>query len=148
MIDVDGEAISPRNSDPDDRVRAAAILDALRKFALESKDNAQSLTAQDTVISSYNWDGIEIQGVTIRRAGVVLLDSVVLNIVNFPDENLDFRRWKSFNMSLVEPGVDHDLDFEELIESLKAHGIEVKSSRPVGRGLWRESLSIRRWANQ
>ncbi len=148
VIDVNGQAIAPRNSEPDDRVRTAAILDALRNFSLESQNKSTSGVTSDTVIAIRNWDGIDILGVTIRHAGVVLLDSVVVSVVNFKNENPIKMRWKSINMTLVEPDSLKNLKFDDLIGSLNARGIEVKIGLPKGLGIWQETLSIRRWGNR
>lgn len=144
-IDVDGQALSHHQSEVDLRVRTAAILDGLRNFARDNSPTTDLAARGDTVIAMRNWDGIEILGVTIQHNGIILVDSVVVNVVNFQNEKPISLRWKSQNMTLIEPDTTLTLNFEELIGSLKARGIEVKRSRPVGRGLWQESLSIRHW---
>lgn len=144
-IDVDGQALSHHQSEVDLRVRTAAILDGLRNFARDNSPTTDVAARGDTVIAMRNWDGIEILGITIQHNGIIHVDSVVVNVVNFQNDKPVSLRWKSQNMTLVEPDSTHDLNFEDLIGSLKARGIEVKRSRPIGRGLWQESLSIRHW---
>lgn len=145
IVDIDGEAIPPRDSAPDDRTRSAAILDALRKYTIASQKPSADTTPQDTIIAAMAWDGIDLLGITFRRSGVTLLDSVVLQITNFQNEKPTVYRWKTFNLKLVEPSDAESPNFDDLVGSLKARGIEVKEGRPSGRGLWRETLAIRRW---
>ena len=147
-IDVNGQALSFHKNVVNDRIRTAAILDGLRKFAIESSAKANGSAASDTVVANRNWEELEILGVTIRRNGVVLVDSVVVYIPNKSDDKQHALRWKSHNMALVEPDTTLALNFESLIDCMKARGIEVIASHPVGRGLWQESLSIRKWASQ
>ena len=145
IADIVGQAVCIDSASPDDRLRAAAILDALRKLALGKRSEQLTSASDDTIIASAEWDGIRVLGVTIRHGGVVLLDSVVVTIVNFQNDKIKVHRWKSFNMELAEPSDAESPQLTELIGALKAREIETTGGRPVARGLWQESLSVRRW---
>jgi len=145
IADIVGQAVCEDSASPTDRLRAAAILDALRKLALGNRGDQLTIAADDTIIASAEWDGIRVLGVTIRHGGVVLLDSVVVAVMNFQNDKPVAQRWKSFNMKLIEPPTESEARLAELIGALKAREIEATGGRPVAQGLWQESLSVRRW---
>jgi len=147
-VDVLGRSLVRDSAVDDPRIRTSAILDGLRNFALEMSGVNRPQNSNDTVIAKHEWDGLEIFGITIYRNGIVMVDSVSVSIHHLESENLKQYRWKSENMSLVEPGTETSLNFELLVESLKARGIEVKGGRQAASGIWQESLSIRQWSNE
>jgi hypothetical protein len=145
ILDVTGQAMLPGDQTADERVRAVAILDALRKLVLGSRSDTLRTAGSDTIIATTEFDGISILGVTFRRHGVVMLDSVVVQIVNYRDSRQEVRRWKSFNMELIEPATDQTVNLDDLTGSLLARKIEVSGGHPVSTGLWEEKLEVRRW---
>jgi len=145
IADIVGQAVCEDSSSPTDQLRAAAILDGLRKLALGKRSDQLNTTLDDTIIATAEWDGIQVLGVTIRHGGVVLLDSVVVQIINFAGDRPTSRRWKSFNMKLIEPSAGQDVKLSELIGALKAREIEATGGKAIAQGLWQESLAVRRW---
>jgi len=143
--DAVGRALIDDSGKPNDRIRAAAILDALRNLALQLQLEEGSRPATDTIIAFRNWGAAEALGVTIRRNGVTLLDSVALTVFEIRGEKQSWRRWKSFNMKLIEPGGDADARLGELIEALNVRGVQAAGGKPAERGVWQETLQLRKW---
>ncbi len=145
LTDVTGQAMVHDSSLPDDRAKVAALLDALRKLALGDRAESLESAQDDTIIAIHNWEGVKVLGVTIRRGGVVLLDSVALDLLIITDEKATSHRWKSNNMQLILPASSADAGLQELTDALKARGIDPVGGRPAGHGLWEEKLAVRRW---
>ncbi len=142
-----GESIIPRDMIRiEDRIRTAALIDALRKMALKKKNmfNRQNGAAHDTTKIMYNWSGLIVDAETIRYNGVVIHDEISLKIKTESSDAVNCE-WNVNNLKLMRPPKDTPSNFETLSEALQKRGFEHDGGRRIGQNIWHETIREKEW---
>ncbi len=145
-VELVGEALLPGEaSGPDDRCRVTALMDALRRLAAEERFGSDSSSdPPDTLICEREWEGLRLRSMTIRKNGMVLSDTVELTL-DTKKPAPETLRWRAVNFRLIEPVEMDDPCLQRLTDALVRRGFIPQHGQRLGRSIWREALSVRRW---
>ena len=147
VVEIAGEAlIRSDDIEVDDRTRIAALLDALRKFALKKKVSVDtSTTPSDTTIKCIaEWDGLRVSSETHVKSGVVKSDEIEVILRN--TDNLELiKSWRSRNMKLVEPARNRNSYLSVLLDAMKERGFNPEGNHRLEDNIWREIVRYRNW---
>lgn len=125
-----GQAISGVANLAPERIRVAAIIDGLRIIAGRRAISPQVCWLIGT---------LQITNSNRIEKGMVVFDSTVVEAGG--------HRWASVNLRLVEPKTGSDPQLQSLLQALKSNNIEVSDGHDSGRGLWLETVTLRKWKN-
>lgn len=145
VIKVTGESrIRSADGRPDADCRTVAILDALRKLALqESVGNWDSLAPGDTISCDWNMEGLHLKSSTVVNYGIVVCDIVDLSLL-LPEGSEPHPYWSSRNLKLIQPKLGKVKKLNRLTAALEERGINIARSYNFGSDIWREELVVRR----
>ena len=139
--------IRTEDGEIDEGVRMAALLDGLRKLAVEESSPTDPEKLKNTLECKVDWDGLKVSTSTVRRNGIVVRDvvRVSLSVDNLLGSEM---KWRVRNMKLVEPAKPEDIKLSVLQDALLVRGITLSGSHRLGQDIWCEVLSIKRWVRE
>jgi len=131
-----GEALVPAEPVASGRLRAAALVDALGKWALENGEPFRQ--ESDTLRTRADVNQLKIETIKVIRNGVELTGTTRVKVIG---RNHGEQRWRVENLVLAEPA-GSDGNLEALLDALQAAGFVSAGGLPVGTGFWREEIAM------
>lgn len=145
VFESTGESLfSGKNMQADAGCRIAAIMDALRIFALQ-EEGSETRGNEDSLKLEWEWKGLSLHVNTHRRNGLLTSDSMILSLDEFQNTMI----WSVKNMKFINSSFSsQDKALENLLDGLNARDISFIKSYPLGSGIWQEVVQFKQWDRQ
>ncbi len=149
VIELVGESLIFSNSDSDscrnDRIRTAALIDALRKLS-EKRGNPSGRTDEEGIMINNNCrldlDGLNISSRTGLKSGVVISDIVEVTLSDNKENKL-VAVWRMNNMKLIKPVEGDDPGLSILQQAMTDRGFEFVRNERLGDNIWCETVNYK-----